>query len=64
MAIMNIENVKALVATLARIDEQIVTCDTLLLTPHSGGERLRLSDELTYLKTERRIVATKLKKSH
>ena len=62
MATMNIENVNALVATLARIDKQIVTCDALLLNPHSGGERTRLSDELTYLKTERRIVATKLKK--
>jgi hypothetical protein len=62
MATMNIENVNALVATLARIDQQIVTCDALLVNPHSGGERIRLSDEVTYLRTERRIVAAKLKK--
>jgi hypothetical protein len=54
----------ALIATLARIDDQIVTFDALLLNPLSDGERLRVTDELTYLKIERRRAATTLKRIH
>ena len=54
----------ALIATLARIDDQIVTFDTLLLNPLSDGERLRVTDELTYLKIERRRAAATLKRIH
>jgi hypothetical protein len=64
MADMNTQRHDALVAILARIDEQIVTFDTLLLNPLSGGERIRVRDELAYLKTERRTAAATLKRIH
>jgi hypothetical protein len=54
----------ALVATLARIDKQIVESDTLLLKSLTGGERHRATDELVYLQIERRVVATKLGNVH
>jgi hypothetical protein len=54
----------ALVAILTRIDEQIVTFDTLLLKPLSARERVRVTDELAYLKVERRASAATLAKIH
>ena len=51
-----------LVAILARIDEQIVESDTLLLKSLSVRERLRVTDELAYLQIERRRAAAKLRK--
>jgi hypothetical protein len=51
----------SLVATLARIDEQIVESGTLLLKSLTVWERQRAAAELAYLKTERRCVAKKLK---
>jgi hypothetical protein len=54
----------ALAATLARIDEQIITFDSLLLKPLSARERVRVTDELAYLKVERRISAATLPKIH
>jgi hypothetical protein len=54
----------ALIATLTRIDDQIATFDALLFYPLTGGERVRVTDELTYLKIERRRAATTLKRIH
>jgi hypothetical protein len=62
MADMNTARQDALVAILVRIDEQIVTFDLLLHNPLSGGERVRVTDELAYLKIERRRAAATLKK--
>jgi hypothetical protein len=63
MASMNTNRLDAersLVATLARIDEQIVESDTLLLKSLTVRERHRVTDELAYLQTQRRGVAAKL----
>lgn len=57
---MNTHRHNALVAILARIDEQIVESDTLLLTTLTGRERLRLTDELAYLQIERLKAAANL----
>jgi hypothetical protein len=51
-----------LVAVLARIDEQIVESNTLLLNSLTVRERLLVTDELAYLKIERRRAAAKLRK--
>ena len=64
IAAMNTHRQNALVATLARIDKQIVESDTLLLKSLTGGERHRATDELAYLQIERRVVATKLRHIH
>jgi hypothetical protein len=61
---MNTDRQNSLVATLARIDKQIVESDTLLLKSLTGGERHEATDELAYLQFERRAVATKLRKIH
>jgi hypothetical protein len=50
---MNLPRHNALVAILARIDEQIAESDALLLTTLTGGERRRVMDELVYLQIER-----------
>jgi hypothetical protein len=63
MANMNTDRLDAersLVATLARIDEQIVESDTLLRESLTVRERHRVTDELTYLQTQRRELAAKL----
>jgi hypothetical protein len=52
---------RSLIATLARIDKQIVESDTLLLKAPTVWERHRITDELVYLRIERRGVAGKLK---
>ncbi len=52
----------ALVAILERIDEQAATLDTMLQNPLSGGERIRITDELAYLKLERKKAVDTLKK--
>jgi hypothetical protein len=57
---MNTNRHNALVAILARIDEQIVKSDALLLTSLTGRERCRVTDELAYLQTERRKAAANL----
>jgi hypothetical protein len=57
---MNTSQHDALVATLARIDKQIVESDTLLLNSLTVRERLRVTDELAYLQIERLDVAAKL----
>jgi hypothetical protein len=49
-----------LIAVLARIDEQIVESDTLLLKSLTVLERHHVTDELAYLKIERRRAAAKL----
>jgi hypothetical protein len=51
---------RSLVATLARIDRQIVESGTELLKSLTGPERHRVTDELKYLQTQRRGVAAKL----
>ena len=58
---MNTNRHNALVAILARIDEQIVESDTLLLKSLTVRERHRLTDELAYLQIEHRNVAGKLR---
>ena len=57
---MNTNRQNALVAILARIDEQIVESDTLLLTTLTGQERCRVTDELAYLQIERLKAAANL----
>jgi hypothetical protein len=52
---------RSLVATLARIDEQIVESDMLLLKSLTVLERQTAMDELAYLKTQRLSVAKKLR---
>jgi hypothetical protein len=59
---MNTHNKNALVAILDRIDRQIIESDALLLKLPTGGELLRIRDELAYLRIERLGVATKLDK--
>jgi len=54
---------RSLVATLARIDEQIVESDALLLKLPTGGELLRVTDELAYLRIQRRGVAAELQRN-
>jgi len=49
---------------LARIDEQIVESDTLLLKSLTVLERHHVTDELAYLKIERRRAAAKLRKEN
>lgn len=51
---MNTNQHDALVAILARIDKQIVEADALLLKSPTGGALLRVTDELVYLRIERR----------
>ena len=53
-----------LIAVLARIDEQIVESDTLLLKSLTVLERHHVTDELAYLKIERRRAAAKLRKEN
>jgi hypothetical protein len=53
---------RSLVATLARIDAQIVESDTLLLKSLTVRERLLVTDELAYLQIQRRGVAANLSK--
>jgi hypothetical protein len=52
---------RSLVATLARIDKQIVDSDALLLKSLTALERHTVADDLAYLQIERRDVAEKLK---
>ena len=61
---MNTHRHNALVAILARIDEQIVESDTLLLTTLTGRERHRVTDELVYLQIERLKAAANLLNNH
>jgi hypothetical protein len=58
---MNTHRLNALVAILARIDKQIVESDALLLKSPTGGELIRVTDELAYLQVERRGVERKLR---
>jgi hypothetical protein len=60
---MNTHHKNSLVATLARIDKQIVESDALLLKLPTGGELLQIKDELTYLRIERRGIAAKLRRN-
>jgi hypothetical protein len=63
MASMNTDRhnaVRSLVATLARIDKQIVESDALLLKSLTVRERHQVTDELAYLQTQRRGVAAML----
>jgi hypothetical protein len=62
MASMNTHHKNALVAILTRIDKQIVDSDALLLKSPTGGELIRVRDELAYLRIERRGIAAKLNK--
>jgi hypothetical protein len=57
---MNIHRQNALAAILARIDKQIVESDRLLLMSLAGRERHRVTDELAYLRIERRKAAANL----
>jgi hypothetical protein len=64
MAGMNTRRVNAersLVATLARIDEQIFESDALLLKSLTVLERHQVADELAYLRIERRSLVGKLR---
>ena len=61
IADMNTHRLNALVAILARIDKQIVESDALLLKSPTGGELIRVTDELAYLQVERRGVERKLR---
>lgn len=60
MIAMNTHHKNALVAILDRIDKQILESDALLLKLPTGGELLRVTDELAYLRIERRGVERKL----
>ena len=60
MADMNTHHKNALAAIIARIDKQIAESDGLLLKLPTGGELLRINDELAYLRIERRRVEAKL----
>ena len=57
---MNIHRQNALAAILARIDKQIAESDRLLLMSLHGQERHRVTDELAYLRIERRKAAANL----
>ena len=57
---MNTHYKNALVAILDRIDKQILESGALLLKLPTGGELLRVRDELAYLRIERRGIAAKL----
>jgi hypothetical protein len=59
---MNTHRHNALAAILARIDDQIVESDRLLLKSLTGRERHRVTDELAYLQIERRKAAVNLQK--
>lgn len=61
MTSMNTNQHDALIATLARIDKQIVEADALLLKSLTVLERHTVADELAYLRIERRDVAGKLR---
>jgi hypothetical protein len=58
---MNTNRYDALVAILARINDQIIESDTLLLKSLSVRERHRVTDELAYLQIERLDVEGKLR---
>ena len=62
MTSMKTNQFNGLVAILARIDEQIVESDTLLLNSLTVSERLRITDELAYLQIELLRAAAKLRK--
>lgn len=62
MTRMNPNQEIALVAVLDRIDKQIADSDTLLLKLPVGSELRRITDELAYLRAERRGIAAKLNK--
>ena len=62
MTRMNTHHTNALIAILDRIDRQIIESDTLLLKLPTGGALHRITDELAYLRTERRGIAAKLNK--
>jgi hypothetical protein len=64
MAGMNTHHKNALVAILTRIDKQIAESDAMLLKLPTGGDLLRVRDELAYLQIERRGIAAKLNKKH
>ena len=59
---MNTNCLNALFATLARIDNQILQLDALLLDSLTVQERRRVTDELAYLQIERLNAAAKLTK--
>jgi hypothetical protein len=61
---MNTSRRNALIATLTRINDQIVTFDALLLNSLSADERVEATDELAYLKIERRKAAASLRRIH
>ena len=61
MTVMNTHHKNALVAILDRIDKQILESDALLLKLPTGGELLRIRDELAYLRVERRGLQRKLR---
>ena len=62
MTRMNAHHKEALVAILDRIDKQIMESDALLLKMPTGGKLTRITDELAYLRIERRGIAAKLGK--
>jgi hypothetical protein len=64
IAAMNTHRHNALAAILARIEQQIVDSDTLLLTSLTGRERHRVTDELAYLQMERLKAAANLLSKH
>ena len=57
---MNIHRQNALAAILAHIDKQIAQSDRLLLMSLTGQERHRVTDELAYLRIERRKATVNL----
>jgi len=58
---MDIHRHNALAAILARIDDQIVQSDGLLLMSLHTGERRRVTDELKYLQIERKKAAANIR---
>jgi hypothetical protein len=64
IAAMNTHRHNALAAILARIDQQIVESDALLLKSLTGRERHRVTDELAYLQLERLKAAANLLSKH
>ncbi len=61
MTAMNTHHKNALIAIRDRIDKQILESDALLLKLPTGGELIRVKDELAYLRIERRGVERKLR---
>ena len=60
MTLMTPNQESALIAILARIDSQIAESEMLLLKSPTGTGLRQITEELAYLRTQRRGIAAKL----